>query len=256
MTSSNPCLALTAAALATPQPDVAGEHGVVVVFGAADVAPACVRRVLLLAQRHRRVVDAEGHLVASVIEAQCGDRWVVGVQDERGVRGEAGNDIAPAGEHRVDLAVAVELITEEVEERDDARLQGGGRVGEHGLVDLEHCDRLLGGVERAIQRDGARDRRVEPAHEVGARAVVGDVEPGLARDLGDHRRGGRLAIGAGDHDDAALELMADVAQQVGRDALGDQPGERGAPAATQPARDAADRLRGGEGDGDAGRGAA
>src|SRR4029079_18166437 len=86
------------------------------------------------------VLDAEeGHArvrrVPAAGAAEGGDGRVVGGEDERGGRARA--DVGPAVGDRVELAVPIELVAEEVREQQGPRPELVDDLPEPELVDLE-----------------------------------------------------------------------------------------------------------------------
>ena len=103
--------------------------------------------MLELGQRQRVVLDAvvEGLPVAP----EVGDERVVGVQDEAGRGRQAGDDRRPAVGDDLELAVAVELVAEQVAEQHRARLELGRDRSEPELVDLEQAHVAAARARRA-----------------------------------------------------------------------------------------------------------
>jgi hypothetical protein len=87
----------------------------------------------------RRVVEPEPYGVLAAVREIRHDR-VVGVDDERGVVGEYRDRSAPALGDDLELAVPVELVAEQVSERDHPRTETLHRLGESTLVDLEQSE--------------------------------------------------------------------------------------------------------------------
>ena len=79
-------------------------------------------------EAHRGVINPVADDLAGGDIGQSGHGGVVGVEDHRrrGVRGLQG--AAPARRHRVHLAIAVQLIPEEVGEEEQAGSQGLHRL--------------------------------------------------------------------------------------------------------------------------------
>ena len=110
--------------------------GLVDVRVAAAAAVLGVRSVLELGQREAVVLDAEVQRVA--VAPEVGHERVVGVEDELGA--VARDELGPAVGDRVELAVAVELVAEQVAEQHGP----GGELGRDPvkpeLVDLEQAE--------------------------------------------------------------------------------------------------------------------
>ena len=182
-----------AAAVAVVVAQVPQEHVVVAVRRAAAAAVLGVRGVLQTGQRHRRILDAEVHDVGA-IAPEVGDQRVVGVEDQRGA-GRLGHDARPAVGDDVQLAVAVELVAEQVGQQQRARADLRDELVEPELVDLEQT-----GVARDPPAGprGLQQRARDPAGHVRARAVVHQLVAAALQDRRDHRRGRRLAVGRRD----------------------------------------------------------
>ena len=151
-----------------------------------------------------------------------GAKRVIGVEDERG---------EPGGFERlddnvlrvVDFSAAVQLVAEQVEQYEEARLELGQDARGVQLVALEHADAR--GV--ALMFDAAV-RFQQRAHDTGlhvvARAIANGDGPAGRHRVGDEVRGRRLAVGAG-NDHAFVEHAAERAQQLGVDLHGDGAGQ-------------------------------
>ncbi len=99
-------------------------------------------------------LDAEEDSLAARFERDVGDERVVGVGDEDGAgAGRGASSSQPVGQS-VDLAVAVELVTEEVGEHDRhaARRAGASARRHDRLVDLEQREPRAAGVARTRWR--------------------------------------------------------------------------------------------------------
>ena len=205
------------------------ERSLVDVWRAAAAAVLGVEGVLELRQGLARIVDPEvGHAWAAgqvAVAAEVGDQRVVGVQHEPGLAGQAGDQLRPLVGQMLELAVAVELVAEQVAEHDQARFQLRGDLGEPGLVDLEQAllARLL------EQRRGHA-----PAH-VRARTVVNRHAARSAQRRGQHSGGGRLAVGGADDHGAALQPRAESRDRIRRQAQQQAAGQRRAAAASAAA---------------------
>src|SRR5262249_35369477 len=124
------------AGLAAIRPEVPDVRRVVRVGMPAAKAVLRVRGMLERRPGMRRVVDAEAD-DAGAVAPEVGDERVVRVQSERRCRVERGDGGAPPFGYGLELAVAVELVAEEVSQRDDAWPDAAHHLGQRGLVDLE-----------------------------------------------------------------------------------------------------------------------
>ena len=190
--------------------------------------------VLELGQRLRAVLDPEvGDARAKpelAIAAQVGDQRVVGVEDEAAATGPLGDHRRPFVGQVLELAVAVELVTKQIAEHDQPRIERGRHLRQPRFVDLEQA------LAAALfeQRRGHAPAHVRPG------AVVDGVAAGGAHRRGQHAGGGGLAVGGADDRRAADELAAEARDRVRRDPQQQPAGQRGA-AATAAA--AAERAR-------------
>ena len=108
---------------------------------AAAAAVLGIEGVLQLRQCLGGVLDpeVEDALAGSLlgVAAEVGDQRVVGVEGEVGAAAQRRHGFGPVVGQDLHLAVAIELVAEEVAEHDQARLQLLGDAGQPGLVDLE-----------------------------------------------------------------------------------------------------------------------
>ena len=81
--------------------------------------------MLQVGERERVVLDTEVGDVRA-LAAEVGDQRVVGVQHERGIVRLGGDDLGPAVGDQLELAVAVELVAEQVAEQEHLRVELGG----------------------------------------------------------------------------------------------------------------------------------
>ena len=155
---------------------------------------------------------------------------VIGVEHERGRAPRAGEHSPPPLGDGVDLAVAVELVPEEVEEHDHAGGEARREQGEHGLVDLEDAD-AGGAVDPAGPASLRDERGDEPPLEVRSRAVGDGGEARAPRDRRKQVRRRRLPVGAGDADHAVLKRRRRVVEETRRQQPCHEPRQRRPPAA-------------------------
>jgi hypothetical protein len=168
--------------------------GVEDVESAAVAAVLGVCRVGHAGQRQGVVIDAEVD-GARALAAEVGDERVVGVQDGNG--GALGKDPLPTVGDRLELAVAVELVAEEVAEEDRARAQFRRHLGQPQLVHLEQPQP----AGDCLPRPGGREqRRGDATRHVGPGAVVDEGASVAREDAREHRGGRRLAVGGRDQD--------------------------------------------------------
>ena len=144
--------------------------------------------------RVSRIVEAVAEDVAPAVR-EVGDDWVVRVDDECRVVREASDGVAPPLGDDLELAVAVELVAEEVPERHRARPRALHRLRQRSLVDLEEPE--LGAVR-------AHERRCDPREEVRSRSVPRE-RPVRAQDPRGHRGRRRLSVGRRDERGAERE---------------------------------------------------
>ena len=128
-------VALRAAVVA----EMADVHRRVLVGRPAAHAVLRVRGVLQTRSRLARVVEPEAERAFASV-GEIGHDRIVAVHDERRRRRELADRRSPALGHDLELAVAVELVAEEVPERHDARPRPRERLGKRTLVDLEEAE--------------------------------------------------------------------------------------------------------------------
>ena len=171
-----PALAAVRAVVAA---EVAEVDGLVDVGVPAAAAVLGVRGVLELGQRERVVLDAEvgrRRPRARPRSATSGSSALstsapAAARDHRG----------PAVGDRLELAVAVELVAEEVAEQQRARLELLDHRAEPELVDLEQPE-VAGPARGRRARGGGQQRRRDAARHVRAGAVVHEARAGALED--------------------------------------------------------------------------
>ncbi len=140
-----------------------------------------------------------------------------------------------------DLAVAVELVAEDVVHHQALDRQIFARAAESRLVAL---DQRMGIRALAGQRAVLGKYRDDAGQQVGARLVGEIAEPRVRERLLDHAGGGGLSVGAG-HDrdpDPARQLAEDILVDFERKPAG-QVGAAAAQTAQHRARDLAHQNR-------------
>ena len=116
--------------------------------------------------------------------AEVADLRVVAVDHEHRLRRQLRRRSTPALGDVLELAVAVELVAEEVAEQHRARADAADDLRQRALVDLEQPE-----LGVALGEQG----RGDPGDEIRARAVPGELAAGL-EDLRRHRRRRRLPV--------------------------------------------------------------
>ena len=128
----------------------------------------------------------------------------------------------------LDLAEAVELVAQHVEQQREPRLHALDEEHRVRLVELEHGDV---GCELAAERALLDDGRDDAAREVGSRAVREHAKPLGLEHLDDHLRGRRLPVRAAHRDHTERQPVEDARHESGVEALDDEAGERGSASA-------------------------
>ena len=166
----------------------------------------------LVAGPFGEALDAEEHGGPARLLRDPGDQRVVGVGDEGHV-GQLFEHLLPARRQPVDLAVAVQLVAEQVGEHDGAgwAQTAHGERGD-GLVYFEQGEPGVGSP-----REGGGDA----GEQVGALEVVHDLPSGVLQHQSGHVGRGRLAVGAGDDGKALGEAGRVSVQVAGEEAIGD-----------------------------------
>ena len=173
---------------------------------------------------------------------QAGHSGVIGIKDDRHGRRQTRQRLAPERGHAVHLTVAVELVTEEVSEGDDARGQGVRRFGQGRLVHLEHTQAALALRDAPLGIGGLAQGGGDAPHHVRAGAVVHRQVARRTRDVPHQPSGGCLAVGAGHQQAAVAELAYQARRQTRGHRLGHQAGQGGAAAEAQAATEGRRQL--------------
>ena len=215
---------LVAADLAAVGAEVADVDGLVAVRMAAADAVLRVGGVRERRSRARRVVDAEPDHGLAVV-GERGDERVVGVDGENRVRCERLHRRPPPLGDVLELAVAVELIPEEIAEGDDARLRAPDHLGEDELVHLE---------EPQLRVTRGEKRRGDARGEVRAGVVPGEAAGG-GEDRAGHGGRRRLAVRRRDEGHTLGECSGELVQSRGVELPDELPRERRAAAAARGA---------------------
>ena len=129
--------------------------------------------------------------------AEVGDQRVVGVEDERAAAAAGAHHGRPAVGDGLQLAVAVELVAEQVAEQQRARGELLDDRPEPELVHLEQPDVAGHGAPAAAR--GHRERGGHAAGHVRPRAVVDEAGARAVEHGRDHGGRRRLAVGGADH---------------------------------------------------------
>ena len=209
------------------------EAVVVAEIVAAGRIPERVGQLGLGGGAHLRVFDSEAQNRSTRGALERADQRIIDIEHDSRLGIQLRERAAPAAGDRVDLTVAVELVAHQVGEQHRRRAHRRRHVVEGRLVGLEHAHQP-GGQPPACAA-GVDQRCQHAAHQVGAGAVVQHPPPVAREDAREHRRGGRLAVGAGD-EHRGVQLGGQAADEIAVEALGDQTGQRGAAAAQQARR--------------------
>jgi hypothetical protein len=169
---------------------------------AAVAAVLGVGGVLELGQGERIVLHAEVH-DALALAAEVRHERVVGVEHQCGAFAARGDEVGPAVGEQLQLAVAVELVAEEVAENQEGGIEFRGDAVEPSLVDLEQPQLALAAA--CVDQRGGH----APVH-VRAGAVAHDRAPVELEHAREHRGGGGLPIRGRDQRDAPAEALPQV----------------------------------------------
>ena len=184
-----------AAAGAAVAAEMAEVHGLVVVGGARSCGSAWSRPRAAARAAPASRPRPRSRSTSGAVAAQVGHQRVVGVQHELRVR-RRGPRAAPTVGERLQLAVAVELVAEQVGEQTGAGGQRAATWRQPRLVDLEEPD-LVGSRPASSSAVATPQCMFEPARLCTTRA-------GRAlEDRGEHGGGGGLAVG-GRHEHRAV----------------------------------------------------
>ena len=199
-----------------------------------------VEGVLEVGQRLRSVLDPEVDDAGSAFTvggaAEVGHQRVVGVEDHHARPPWLLREPCPIVGQPIQLAVAVELVAEQVAEHEGVRSQLLHHRRDPGLVDLEQAQlEPSTGPPRALQQGGG-----DSARHVGAGAVVRGVDAGLSQHARDHAGGGRLSVGRAHDHGPALEATAKLLERPGGKSQQQLPRQAGASSAPADPGEAAD----------------
>ncbi len=202
-----------------------------------------VDEIVLALDAADRVGGVLRHVCAYVVgahaevEATAGGVWreachhrIVAVEHDRGLGRQAADHVLERGGDAVQLAVAVQLIAEEIVHDHHIRLDLRHGATDSRFVDLEdeHIGVQCAEQARAVDGDGG-----DALQEIRAGAILGDALAARLRQRGEHATGGRLAVAAADDDLARAAAADDFAQHTRIDTPCDQAGQAGAAAHTQ-----------------------
>ena len=214
----------------------------VLVRSAAAHAVLRVGGVLQRGSRLPRVVEAEPERGAA-LRSEVSDDRIVGVDDEDRRRREQRDSGAPALGHDLELPVPIELVAEEVPERDGSWA----------------CARRGPRAARPRRPRTGRGRLRRPGDESRCDSRTGgSLPPGSTRavavaaeDLGRHRRRRGLAVGRRNESDALGESRSELVDRAGVEPPQDLARDVVPPPRPDRARERADRASGGGLDGEA-----
>ena len=217
-----------AAAVRTAVPTQVAQVDRLVLVGVPAVAAVLrVGGVLHAGESLGVVVHAEvGH--AAALAAEVRHQRVVGVQHEASTAIELAHELRPAVGKQLELAVAVELVAEQVGEEEQAGLHVGRDGGQPRLVDLE--EPKLAALPTGVEQRGGHS----PGH-VRAGAVVHQRPARALERGGDHRCRGGLPVGRRHQHRARLELARHALERARRELQQDPSGSGGAAATADAA---------------------
>jgi len=204
--------------------DDAGPVEATVADGAAtDIGPGigcCGASVDIRAEEEERSAVAAG---------DGNDGGVIGVGDDGCVRAKAVDGVLPGGGGVVDLAVAIELVTEEVEEDGDSGSDGWSEGSEGPFVEFKDGAEACGVADLAGPADVGEEGGGEAAFEVGTGGVGENALAGSSGQGTEGGGGGGFAVGACDGD-GGVELAEAGGDEVRVDGGGDEAADSGSTA--------------------------
>ena len=184
--------------------------------------------VLELGQRLARVLDAEVGDPGAALEPPSRPRSATSgssaLRQKPVPPARSATRLGPFVGEQLELAVAVELVAEEIAEHDLARVELARDPGQPCLVDLEQA--LLAAL--------LEQRRGDAAVHVRSGAVVHRRAARRPQGGGDHRRRRRLPVGGADDGRATVKPGAEARDRVGRHPQ-EQPPRQGRAAAAPAA---------------------
>ena len=205
--------------------EVADVGGCVLERQAAGDAVGRVGGVRQTVAGDRGVVETEPDNAVTPPVHEVGQERVVYVDHRPRARGQLGHGAAPALRDQLELAVAVELVAKEVAETHGARPDLPDDLGKRSLVDLEHRELRIFGLEQG---------RGDTGDQVRPGAVVCEAQPGT-EDVRQHRARRRLSVRRGDERTAEREARGELRERSGVEGGEQLAGEgRPAPATGEP----------------------
>ena len=183
--------------------------------------------------RVTRIVDAEAERLASRLRERP-DLRIVRIRHDDRVDRELGDRTAPTLGDLLQLAVAVELVAEQVPEADRPRPDPAHHLGKMCLVELEEAE--LGARRRGNERGD------DPGHEVRPGAVVRELEA-RREDLRDHRARRRLPVRRRDDGGPQRQPGREPVERARIDPPQELAGQRRAASGSREARCAPDEPR-------------
>jgi len=178
---------------------------------------------------------------------QVGDKRVVRIDDQCTGSRQPGRGIPPQPGDEVDLAIPIELISEDVVEQQHPRLDvlQGARHG--GLVDLEQTDvAKWSSLPVCRLGHGAEEAR----EQICARAIVDRLHTSRPQDVRQQPGRGRFTVSAGNDNAAVRQRAGHITQRVRREAghhvAGDDCAATATETSAQPGRRAAGQQCGAE----------
>ena len=175
--------------------------------------------------RDPRIVEAEAERRLAAPGDVRHER-IVAVCNHPGALRQRPHALAPALGDQLELAVAVQLVAEEVPEQHRLRPDPPRDVGKRSLVHLEEAQ--LGVRVR-------QERRRDAGDEVRAGPVVGQPEP-FSEDLRDHSGGRRLPVRGRDEGRSEGQPAGEIPQRAGVDRRQDLAGQGRAAAPSRKLR--------------------
>src|SRR5260370_23449397 len=183
-----------------------------------------------LVHRDRAVVEPIPERLPHQVHTDLGDARIISVENGAALLGKPRQrHFDPPGD-RLQLAVAIELVAEKVEDDRRARLDLVDRSLEARLIDFEDAPIRS---QTAVRTCPLQRRSSGAQDEVGARAIRHHALACAFEEPAQTPRRRRLAGGAGDDDGTVLEVSREVAEYVRIDGPGDVAGQRRA--APEPA---------------------
>ncbi len=164
---------------------------------------------------------------------QRGERWIVHIDDQARGRRQGCECRFPSEPDRVQLAIAVELVAEEIVENYHPWFHQSENVRQRGFIGFDDRHLTIG---FATKRRMLNECRRNPPGQIRPRPVVDHLPSRSLDDIGNHPGGRGLPVRSGNHHGATRQFGGNARHHIRIDLQCDKPRRGGtatAPCAAQ-----------------------